>query len=391
MVPARIACLDLDTFFVSVERLHDPSLVGKPVIVGHVGGRGVVTSASYEARVFGVKAGIPMSQALRLCPQATVVGGHFSEYSAHAKKVRAILDRYTPSVQTASIDEFFLDFAGCEGLYARAGDADGDATIERTIREMRQRIQDETGLPASAGVAATRPLAKMASGFAKPAGVRFVRRGEEYAFVRDLPVRKYPGIGPVAEQRLVDMGVRTLGDLLDEPGDLAESVRRATFPDHATALGADRPAFHEHDERGRTDGSLSNERTFHVDVDDVETLRAQLCSLSERVCWRARSRGVLARTITLKLRYSDFETITRSHTVPATNADARVLATVMALFAANRARKLPIRLLGIQLSNLVLPPPQLALPFVRTPPAASAVDAVRSKFGYDAIRLGLGR
>lgn len=399
---ARICCLDLDTFFVSVERLLDPSLCGKPVVVGAAPGhRGVVTAASYEVRAFGVRSGMPISDAVRLAPHAVYLPTRHGVYTPYARRVRAVLERYTPVVQTASIDEFFLDFAGCESLYGRAGDSDGDATIERTVREMRERIQAEVGLPASAGLAVTRAVAKIASGVAKPAGVRMVRRGEEAGFLAPLPVRKYPGIGPVTERALLAAGIETLGQLVALParasaarfGPLADRVRRQMHEPARSELGASRPAFLEHDPDGVTVGSISNERTFREDVHDASSIEAQLTALVERVCWRARKRDIRARTVTLKLRYADFDTITRSRTLAPTNVDSIVLDCVLGLLRRSRTRRLPIRLLGIQLSSLVGPDRQLSLDFERQrrEPVGRAVDVVRSRFGYGAIQVGAAR
>ena len=335
---ARICCLDLDTFFVSVERLFRPELIGKPVVVGALpGSRGVVTAASYEAREFGVRSGMPVAEAHRLAPKAIYLSGRHGEYSKYARRVKEILERYTPIVRTASIDEFLLDFRQCEGMHRQDGDGDGDATIERVVREMRQAIQDEVGHPASAGIATSRPLAKIASNVAKPAGVRMVRAGEELAFVTPLPCRMWPGTGPVADERLRGAGIRALGDLQA--------------------------------------------------IDD------RLRSLCERVCWRARQRHVFARTITLKLRYADFETLTRARTLKATNAETRVLTCVKQLFRDNYDGRREVRLLGIALSGLEEAPCQLELPFDEgtRAPMARAIDAVRERFGYDAIRLGLAR
>ncbi len=391
MVPlSRIVCLDLDTFFVSVERLLDPTLVGKPVVVGGTGWRGVVTSASYEVRRFGVRSGMSSVEARRLAPNATFVGSSHGVYGEYAAKVRGILERWCPVVRTASIDEFFLDFHGCESLYRHPEDADGDATVERVVWSLRGDIQRELGLPASAGIATTRPLAKIASGLAKPAGVRMVRAGEELAFVRDLPVRKFPGIGGVAEARLKASGIHTLGDLLSRGGESSDSLRRAVFPEELAALGDDRPAFQEYDQGG-THGSISNETTFHMDLGDRQVLCDRLRALSERVCWRLRRRGVKARTVGLKLRYSDFQTLDRSQTIPATDAEGVVLDTVCTLLDRARRRDLPVRLVGVRLSNFVGQPEQLALPFEAPPPASLAIDAVRARFGYEAIRLGAAR
>ena len=393
--PARIACLDLDTFFVSVERLFDPSLVGKPVVVGAVGNRGVVTSASYEVRPLGVRSGMSIVEARKLAPHAIYLPGRHDAYGPLAAKVKAVLERYTPVVQTASIDEFFLDFRGCEAYWRRACDTDEDATIVRVNREMREAVFAETGLPASIGVGATRSIAKMASGRAKPAGVCFVGGGAEPDFVADLPVRRFPGIGPVAEAALVAAGVFTLGQLARPtaatrgafPGHVA-AVAAAVFPTEARHLGRDRPAFQEHDPDGEARGTLSNERTFFDDLGDDAGVHAQLRALADRVAWRARKRGVKARTVHLKLRYRDFETLTRSSTGPPTDDPRVVLARCQALFDAARTRPLSIRLLGVGLSNLVGGGPQLRLPLGGRPTMGSAVDAVRARFGFDAIRLG---
>lgn len=410
-MPPRICCLDLDTFFVSVERLLDPSLEGKPVVVGAIGWRGVVTSASYEVRALGVRSGMPISEARRLAPNAVYVAPRHGVYGGYAEQVRELLLTGTDMVQTASIDEFYLDFRGCERVWARPGDANPDATVIRRVREIREAIQAEVGLPASAGIGCTRAIAKMASRKAKPAGVHAVLHGEERAFVDPQPVRAFPGIGPVTEASLVDAGIDTLGALLDlgpgrlraRFGALADGVRRAIDPRSVPALGADRPAFRElapdeADERGRALGSISNERTFMADVGEADVVDAQLRSLVERVGWRARQRGVVARTLTVKLRTSDFHTVSRGSTGAATADDASLLPRARALVGAAWTRKLPVRLIGVALSNLEPCPPQLGLPFAGSPgdsagdPHAAglsrAVDAVRERFGYDAIRLG---
>ncbi|MES2643815.1 MAG: DNA polymerase IV [Myxococcota bacterium] len=395
---ARIACLDLDTFFVSVERLLDPSLVGKPVVVGgRKGDRGVVTSASYEVRTLGVRSGMPMAEAVRRAPDAIFVPTRHDAYSPYTARVRTVLERYCPVVRTASIDEFFLDFHGCERLYARPGDADADATILRVVRELREAIQREVLLPASVGIGTTRPVAKMASGRAKPAGVLMIRGGEERAFASPLPVRRYPGIGPVAEERLAGMGITTLGQLLEVPdeharvGGLAASLRAGlglgeVAPGATRLPDRDRPAFQEHDESA--EGSLSNERTFFADVGDVQVAEDALRALVERVTWRLRQRGARAHTITLKLRYADFTTITRGRSVAPTHAESDVWAVATELLRGAWSKKARIRLLGVQLSNLVAPDPQVALFAPPRPRMGAAIDAVRDRFGYDAIRMG---
>jgi DNA polymerase IV len=392
---ARICCLDLDTFFVSVERLLDPSLVGKAVVVGgRKGGRGVVTSASYEARAFGVRSGISIRDATALAPTATFVPGHHEEYSSYSERARAIVERFSPIVIAASIDEHYVDFHGCESLYRIPDDADDDATILRTVRSMTKAIEGELGLPASAGIATSKSMAKVACTLAKPNGVLFVPAGTEEATLAPLPVRKLPGIGPVSEQKLHRVGIETLADLVRAPdatlrpifGAYSAGIRRDARGLGPADLGRERPAFREHDPEGGYVGSISNERTF-VETSRAETAR-MLSGLCERVCARARARGVRAGCVTLRLRYVDFETITRSKTIAPTNVDVDVHRAVRMLYRRARTRPLAVRLVGVALSKLSLEPPQLELPtFDGGIRRGLTIDAVREKFGYDAVHL----
>jgi DNA polymerase-4 len=395
----RIGCLDLDTFFVSVERLFEPSLVGKPVIVGGgPGKRGVVTSASYEVRPLGVHAGMPLVLALRLAPDAIVVPGRHGAYSEYSARVREVLERFCPLVQAASIDEFFLDLGGCERLYRRAGDRDDDATVERAVRELTATILEETGLPASAGIATSRPVCKIASGIAKPRGVLLVPAGREAEWLAPLPVRKYPGVGPVAEARLAALGITTLGELartdperLGPLGQLGAVLPALARGEGAHEVGPDRPAFREHDpEEGGEVGSISNERTFAADLGDRRRLESVLCALAERVCWRARKRGVLARTVTLRLRFADFETISRARTVAPTCSELELHPVLCALLAGalrEDRRRRRVRLLGVALSRLAPAERQLGLFAWPGARVHRAVDGVRKRYGFDAIRL----
>ncbi|MBS2011681.1 MAG: DNA polymerase IV [Deltaproteobacteria bacterium] len=392
---ARIACLDLDTFFVSVERILDPSLAGKAVVVGGTkGGRGVVTSASYEARAFGVRSGISIREATELAPHAVFLPGHHEHYGDYSRRAREIVERFSPVVIAASIDEQYIDFHGCESLYREPGDVDDDATILRTVRTMTKTIADELGLPSSAGIATSKSTAKVACGLAKPAGVILVAAGAEEATLAPLPVRKLPGIGPVSEEKLQRRGIRTLGDLVRAPDDVlrpifgayTSSLRRDALGQGHADLGRERPAFREHDPRGEHVGSISNERTF-VERSREDTASV-LCSLTERVCSRARSRGVLAGRVTLRLRYADFHTITRSRTIAPTNADVEVHEVVLSLYRKARVGRGAVRLLGVALSSLSLDGPQLRLPALASADRRGrTVDAVREKFGYDAVHL----
>jgi len=392
--PARICCLDLDTFFVSVERILDPSLIGKPVVVGGPRrSRGVVTAASYEVRPFGVRSGMSLTEADRLAPTDTVfVSGTHGVYADYAERVREIASSYTPESRVASIDEMYLDFHGCERLYHHPGDVGGDATIERVVHEITTRIQRELRLPASCGIASCKAVAKVASGVAKPAGVKLVPGGTEAAFLTPLPVRSLPGIGPVAEAKLRRLGVTTLGDVASTPTEVLREVFGAWAPtirNHALGIGSadlgrERPHFREHDPHGEAVGSISNERTFREDVGDRHDIEARLCALTERVCWRARKRGIKARTITIKLRYADFETLTRGRTIWPTCSEYEVYPVVLDLYRAARARRTAIRLLGIKLSNLGFYDDQLEL-FTGREELHHAVDAIREKFGFDAL------
>lgn len=392
---ARICCLDLDTFFVSVERLIDPTLVGKAVVVGgRKFGRGVVTSSSYEARAFGVRSGMSIREASELAPHAVFLPGHHDAYGDYSRGAREIVERFSPVVIAASIDEQYVDFHGCESMYRRPEDEDDDATILRVVRSMTKAIADELGLPSSAGIATSKSTAKVACGLAKPAGVIMVMSGTEEATLAPLPVRKLPGIGPVSEQKLHAHGILTLGQLVTAPDEMLRPIfgaytsglRRDALGLGPDDLGRERPAFREHDPHGEYVGSISNERTF-LETSEAET-HSMLCGLSERVCSRARSRGVVAGRVTLRLRYSDFHTITRSKTIAPSNADVEIHRVVLSLYRKARVRKLPVRLLGIALSKLSLEAPQMKLPtLARADRRGATVDAVRVKFGYDAVHL----
>jgi DNA polymerase-4 len=401
----RICCLDLDTFFVSVERLLDPTLEGKPVVVGgKPGTRGVVTAASYEVRRLGVKSGMSLVEASQRAPKAIYLPTRHEVYVPYAERVREIARRFAPTVLVASIDEMYLDFSGCERLYgAGAAGADGgggragDLVIERAVQQLTTAIFDEVGLPSSAGVATSKVVAKVASALAKPRGVMMVPAGVERAVLAPLPVRSFPGIGPVGEAKLHAAGYRTLGavaeasvaELQEIFGAWAASISRGVQGLGSGDLGRDRPAFTEHDPEGEVAGSISNERTFREDVTDPASIEAVLCGLCERVCWRARKRHVKARTVTLKLRYSDFHTLTRSQTTMATSSELELYPVVKEMLVAARTRPLPIRLLGVQLSNLGVFE-QLPL-FDRTERVGAVIDSLRARFGFATISLATAR
>ncbi len=402
----RICCLDLDTFFVSVERLLDPTLEGKPVVVGgEPGSRGVVTAASYEVRRLGVKSGMSLVEAGKRAPNAIYLPTRHEIYGTYAERVREIARRFAPKVLVASIDEMYLDFSGCERLYGSGGGTRGsggegragDLATERAVLQLTTAIFDEIGLPSSAGIATSKVVAKVASALAKPRGVMLVPAGVERAVLAPLPVRSFPGIGPVAEAKLHAAGYQTLGavaeasvgDLQEIFGAWAASISRGVQGFGSGDLGRERPAFAEHDPEGETVGSISNERTFREDATDPASIEAVLCGLCERVCWRARRRHVKARTVTLKLRYADFHTLTRSHTTMATHSELELYPIVKEMLVAARTRSLPIRLLGIQLSKLGIFE-QLPL-FDRNERVGAVIDSIRSRFGFAMISLATAR
>lgn len=380
-MPTRsIIHLDLDAFFASVEELLDPSIAGKPVIVGgDPAQRGVVSSASYAARAYGVRSAMPMSRALRLCPQAVVRHGHFREYRRYSEQVMAILAAYTPLVEQISIDEAFLDVTGCERLWGSAPE------IARTLQ---RRILDECRLPSSVGVASNKLVAKIASGLRKPRALVVVPPGEEAAFLAPLPIEGLWGVGEVAARRLHDLGLRTIGDLA--------ALRRETL---VYAFGSYGAALYEH-ARGIDNGqvtteyrrrSLSREETFARDVVDERDLERVLLRLSDEVATRLRRHGLQGRVVGLKLRYGDFTTITRRVTLEQpTDLAPTIYAHARALLRRAWKAGAAVRLLGVGMAGLVeIPAYQLGLFSAgeqRSARLSRTLDAIQARYGNDAIR-----
>src|SRR3954464_1397257 len=300
--------VDMDAFFVSVEELFDPSLKGKAVVVGgQRDERGVVSAASYEARKFGVHSAIPLRTAPKLCPHAIFVDGHMDRYQECSRKVRAVLDRFTPKVEMASIDEAYLDMTGTERLLGPP---------LRAAHDLHQAMKTDTQLNCSIGIARSRVVAKITSDQAKPNGVLWVIPGREPEFLAPLDVRKMPGVGKVTERKLHEMGIKKIGELarLDD-GFLSEPFGEWGVAMRAKARGEDAGGWFT-DDIGEDDGarSISHEVTFSDDIRDQVKLEATLLRLSEMVARRLREQSIFARTVQLKLRYTDFTTITRAHT-----------------------------------------------------------------------------
>lgn len=375
--------VDLDAFFVAVERTRDPSLIGRPVIVGgSVGSRGVVSSASYEARAFGVHSAMPIATARRLCPQAAYIPASHGIYGAVSKRFMAILRDHSPLVQPVSVDEAYVDMSGTERLFGPPVEA---------ARSMRARIADELSLTASIGVAASRLVAKVASEECKPDGLLVVRPEESAAFLAPMPIRKLPGIGPKAEEVLAHLGIRTLGELASHPlGPLKRTFGQATSESlHRRAAGIDDSEVVSQSEAK----SISAETTFGEDTEDRDYLNSRLLELAEKVGQRLRKSGRHAHTVTLKLRYYDFETITRQATlVQAGDGDEAIYRAAKELLAkAMRARRARVRLIGVGVGNLVGPTGQLSMLDDRVADdshLSGAVDSIRARFGQDAIQRG---
>jgi DNA polymerase-4 len=377
--------VDMDAFFASVELLSHPELRGKPVIVGGHSPRAVVTSATYEARAFGVHSAMPVGAALRLCPKAIVLEPHMHLYREASQTVMALFREVTPLVEPLSIDEAFLDVAGARRLL---GESDVIAA------RLRARVFAETGLPCSVGVAPTKFMAKLASGRAKPDGMLVIRPSEVLAYLNPLPVRALWGVGGKTAEQLERLGLRTVGDIAETPLDaLVRAVGEATgLKLHELALGIDTRLV----ETVSQEKSVGHERTFDIDERSPEVLRRELLHQSNRVAVRLRAAGLVGRTVALKLRYADFTTISRSRTLSEpTDLGKRIFDEVSAIYEAVGASGEAIRLIGVrveQLSEAGASVHQPALWADETVPsegwrdAELTIDRVSAKFGTDSVR-----
>lgn len=374
--------VDLDAFFVEVERQNDATLVGKPVVIGGLGPRGVVATASYEAREFGVHSAQAMAVARRLCPQAIFMRGSLDLYREVSKKFMEVLRSYSPVVVPVSVDEAYLDMTGTERLYGMPMEA------ARTIKRM---VRDELGLPASIGIGPSKLVAKVSTEHAKPDGIFQVQPDEVEAFFAPQPVRNLPGIGPKAGEALARLRIATLGELANAPDG---PLRRALGPNNADhvkrrAKGIDNAPLRE---RAKAK-SISAETTFETDVSSRSELERVLKRLSERVGTRLRKSGQLARNASIKLRYGDFTTITRQRTFPVPGDGDQLIydAAHAVLVTAMRQRGDAIRLLGVGVSGLGEQAAQLSL-LDDNPLADSgmsqAIDSIRDRFGSGSISRG---
>lgn len=387
--PRTVFHVDMDAFFVSVEELFDPSLKGKPVVVGgqrHE--RGVVSAASYEARKFGVHSAMPLRTAAKLCPQAIFVNGHPDRYRECSEKAYTVLTGFSPQVEMVSIDEAYLDMTGTERLH-------GPPLL--AAHKLHHKMKVDTQLNCSIGIGISRLIAKVCSGKAKPNGVLYVVPGSEAKFLGPLDVREIPGVGKVTEQKLNAIGIRKVSDFTRfDDAELNERFGKWGLALAGKARGEDAGAWFE-GEIGADEGakSISHEHTYNDDTADVTQLEATLMRLSEMVARRLRENRLRARTIQLKLRYKDFTTITRAHSVEVpTQLDNEIFREIHRLFHANWRKGTEVRLLGVQASHFGDHNSQMDFLQDTTrekwEQALSAADRVRDKFGESSITLGTG-
>jgi DNA polymerase IV len=386
-MPARIMHVDLDAFFVEVCRQRNPELRAIDLLV--VGGRrdqrGVVQSASYGARKFGVHAGMPIAEAVRLCPAATFFQGEFIHYREASHAVREVLGDFSPTVVMASLDEAYLDFAGTEALYP--------VSLLPVAGGIRDAVRARSGLDCSVGIGPNRMIAKLASDYAKPRGLMEVRAGWEEGFLAGLRVSALPGVGPKTAARWAELGLTDVVQIqrMDVEalerlvGDEAKALKLRAHGYGGTTLTAD-----------RLPRSVSRETTLSRDARDPARLEQILALLTARVAAQLRDESLLARTVTLKLRHDDFHTVTRRHTLElATDLDAELLGAARELFrsafADARLRDRGVRLIGIAATNLTTAGSQdlfESAERVRLRQLTEAVDRVRDKYGFDAMTPG---
>ena len=388
-IPRTIFHVDMDAFFVSVEELYDPSLKGKAVVVGgQRDERGVVSAASYEARKFGVHSAMPLRTAAKQCPHAIFVDGHPERYREFSEKVYKVLGMFTPQLEMASVDEAYLDMTGTERLHGPP---------LKAAHNLHQRMKADTGLNCSVGIGSSRLIAKVSSGQAKPNGVLWILPGQEAKFLAPLDVREIPGVGKVMETHLHALGIKKVGDLAKLPeNELEERFGKWGLALAGKARGEDAGGWFDNEVGVDLDAkSISHEHTYNEDTADAARLESTLMRLSEMVARRLREANFYARTIQLKLRYKDFTTITRAHSLPdPTQLDTEIFEQIRSLFRKNWKKGSEVRLLGVQVSSFSTQAAQLDLldgsRQQRWKDAMAAADKLRDKFGESSVGLAAG-
>jgi DNA polymerase-4 len=374
-----ITHMDLDSFFVSVERLKNSALNGKPVIIGGNSDRGVVASCSYEARSFGIHSAMPMKQAKQLCPNAIIIRGDSQLYSDYSKDVTSIIAESVPLYEKSSIDEFYIDLTGMEKFFGSW----------KLAMELKDKILRETGLPISFGLASNKTVSKVATGTAKPAGQRKVDFGDEIPFLAPLSVRKIPGVGAETYKTLRGLGIQYIKTLQEMPMELLfKTLQKPGIDLWKKAQGIDNRKVEPYQERK----SIGSERTFEKDTIDVIKLRNIISAMAENLAYQLRKGDKLCACITVKVRYSDFNTHTLQAKIPYTSADHILIAKSLELFNKLYNRRLLIRLIGVRLSDLVSGGFQMNL-FEDTEELANlyqAMDRLRNRYGNDAVKRANG-
>jgi len=370
--------MDLDTFFVSVSRLQNSALVGKPVLVGGSSDRGVVASCSYEARKFGIHSAMPMKLARRLCPEAIIIRGDYEQYSHYSNMITDIIKESVPVYEKSSIDEFYLDLSGMDKFFG----------CYKWASELRQKIQKETGLPISFGLSKNKTVSKVATGEAKPNGQMQISKGDEKPFLSPLPVGKIPMIGEKTAHLLNNMGVQKIKTLQEMPPELLENVLGINgITIWKKANGIDNTPVEPYSERK----SLSSEETYDKDTTDLHKLKSTLVAMTEKLAFQMRSEGKLTSCITVKIRYSNFDTHTTQAKIAYTSCDHTLIEKVKELFEKVYQRRMLIRLVGVRFSHLVGGAYQINLfdDSEHMIKLYQAMDRIRKRYGDDKVQRAI--
>lgn len=333
--------MDLDTFFVSVERKIDNRLEGKPILVGGIGDRGVVAACSYETRSFGIHSGMPMKMARNLCPEATVIRGEGGVYSEHSKVVSEIIRQAVPVFEKASIDEFYADLSGMDRF---------QGSSYKMAQELRMRIKKEAGLPISFGLSANKLVSKVATGTAKPDNERKIEFGTEKSFLAPMLVKKIPMVGDKTTQILYNLGIKHVKTIQEMPVEMMAKVlgkNGVVLWNRANGID-DTPIIPFHERK-----SISNERTFGKDTGDVKRMREMIRAMTENLAYQLRNGDKLTSCISVKIRYSDFNTFSKQLKIPYTSADHMLIPQIERLFDQLHNRRMMVRLVGVTFSDLV--------------------------------------
>jgi DNA polymerase-4 len=372
-----IAHFDLDAFFVSVELLKRPDLKGKPLIVGGDGRRGIVAACSYEARKYGIQSAMPAMTAKRLCPEAIFLKGSYHEYSTYSRQVTDIIASAVPNYEKASVDEFYIDMTGMDKFFG----------ISQYTKMLREKIIRETGLPISYGLSTSKVVSKMATNEAKPNGYLEIPAGRETAFLWPLTVDKIPGIGRQTVMQLQSMGINNIEQLAKMPIDQLEySFGKWGKRMWEKAYGIDHTQIEQYSEQK----SISHENTFHDDYSDVSFLYNELVRLCEETAFDLREEKKLTGCVTVKIRYADFETVSRQEVIDYTALDDVLMAKVKSIFTKLYKKNQKVRLLGVRFSHLIPFTIQMNL-FDQSEEKFQlykTVDKIKNRFGHDMIKKG---